>query len=340
MAEPAVRARTLRQRAAVLRADARLAVGLAAVFATAIDGIVDEIERLVRRLDGGDLSPDDPAVATLLAEIESAIAGLVPIVVRAIVAARREATAVASLHAGQQVADDDDAPPVPLVGRAERGQVVGIDPRGPLALALLALGAQAVVAVRASLTAPASRETGTARAGVVGANVRTALAQVVGGVDGAGVPRLGWLEMVSRSTLMDAYRDGLTGGYANANDPAESWRWVASLDGSTCSSCVAKHGQVFPVTVNMESHRGCRCVAEPVRPGENAETGADWLRRQPEATQRTVLGIDGAERWRAGAFDLWHLLEDRDDPLFGPYKGHGSIGRAVARARSERERAA
>ena len=66
---------------------------------------------------------------------------------------------------------------------------------------------------------------------------------------------------------------------------------------------LALEGEFYDVASPLRTHPQCRCAMIPVVKGYRElsfETGEPWLRSQPEATQRAILGKGGYEAWRHG----------------------------------------
>ncbi len=118
---------------------------------------------------------------------------------------------------------------------------------------------------------------------------------------------------------------------ANA-DVVQGVEYLATLDSRTCPVCAPSHGQTWdledPAAPAIPRHPRCRCFYAPVlkswtdlRLGpsqrslfDGAPSGGDdfqdWLKRQPEAVQREMLGAARFEAWTAGA-DLADFTDGR-----------------------------
>ena len=116
-------------------------------------------------------------------------------------------------------------------------------------------------------------------------------------------------------------------------------QWVATLDDRTCISCGALDNKTFELGKGPRAplHMNCRCVRIPItrsakrlkdmglicdRAARNAEgmsgtvpadmSFPEWLKRQPEATQKEVLGRERFEMWKDGTkFDKF--VNDEND---------------------------
>jgi len=149
-----------------------------------------------------------------------------------------------------------------------------------------------------------------ASAGAIIANTRRRL-------NGQVIPRL---ETLVRTEMMRAYRGALFDQYA---DHVSQWEWMAAQQMRTCKACLAMDGKRFPMTVRfMPSHVNCRCIPTPVPEmldemlGGRAETGAEWLARQPDADQRAYLGA-GYGPYKAGELELDDYIGFSSSPKWG-----------------------
>lgn len=125
---------------------------------------------------------------------------------------------------------------------------------------------------------------------------------------------------ISRTEVLRSYRESSIRGMA-ANGVVERWRWNATKTARTCAMCITMDGQEFPVTTPFGSHPNCRCGPIPVtKYFTPRETGAEWFARQPEATQREILGPGKQEAYQAGRLKLTDLVGYRDDERWGPVR--------------------
>ena len=113
-------------------------------------------------------------------------------------------------------------------------------------------------------------------------------------------------DLVRSRGLGDVYkRQGLVRGF----------RRLATHDSRTCPACLALEGEFYDVSSPLRTHPQCRCAMIPVVKGYRElsfQYGEPWLRSQPEATQRAILGKGGYEAWRHGvplSLYLIHISE-------------------------------
>lgn len=70
---------------------------------------------------------------------------------------------------------------------------------------------------------------------------------------------------IARTEVLRAYRTATIASYKENRHIVKGWRWMATLDGRTCASCYAMHGQVFyfdgdPESKEFATHQNCRCT--------------------------------------------------------------------------------
>ena len=140
--------------------------------------------------------------------------------------------------------------------------------------------------------------------------------------------------IVVRQSNYDVYRSAMIETYRLSLDDAGYWVWRARLDGRSCAACVALSGRVFPLSRAFEhAHTGCRCMPQIIRHKADAgETGQDWLRRQSTDVQRQILGVRGAELFRAGDVELGDFVRLKKHPIFGPSYRSGGVAWAERKA--------
>lgn len=119
---------------------------------------------------------------------------------------------------------------------------------------------------------------------------------------------LGWTLALARRWLLDAWRKG-TGSTYRKRGGAKivGFRRVAQADERTCVACLLLDGTIYQREDEFTDHINGRCVLVPITdpnakpPGE---TGRDWLLRQDEAAQRSIMGNPNYEAWKAGKIGL------------------------------------
>lgn len=105
---------------------------------------------------------------------------------------------------------------------------------------------------------------------------------------------------VSRTEQMRVYRHTALQSYTHSG-VVRGYRRLATRDPRTCVGCLASDGEEYTLDVPFKEHASGRCTPIPVvigmptpKPQESTE---QWFNRQPETTQRSILG--------RGRYDLW-----------------------------------
>ena len=126
---------------------------------------------------------------------------------------------------------------------------------------------------------------------------------------------------IARTETLRAYREAAHANYKANDDIIQGWYWAASLSRRTCAACIALHGTFHPLEERMASHVQCRCTAIPAltgRPSPIAESGEAWFGKQPEATQRAILGTNaGYEALKGGDLRLRDFVGEKRNLLWG-----------------------
>lgn len=281
---------------------------------------------LALALDDGELTAEEAfglaALAYLLAEVEREGRRLADVTERIALTASPAAYREGVRQAGR-IAQDRGLPhQLPYVSDPAIWRQVA-----PLLAPLAFYAGDAVAAIRQQV-ARLIGETGLRRA------VTTAIDRTFGADPGG---TMGTMTRRSLTTagqaVVEVYRDGMIDTYREVA-PAGWWVWRARLDRRCCAACVALHGRTFPVSRPFDrAHVGCRCLPELVASrSATGETGAAWLAQQPEAVQRSILGVRGAEQFRAGTVELRDFLRLERHPVYGPQYRDGGIGWAERRA--------
>ena len=148
---------------------------------------------------------------------------------------------------------------------------------------------------------------------------RLMVANVQGDFDGG----LARAQVIARTETIDAYRAGAKAHHEANSDVLAGWVWLANLSARTCPSCVAMHGTEHDLDEpGPLDHQQGRCSRMPLvkpelvpgAPTPTIESGAEWLERQPEGVQRSVLGPRRFEAWRDGAYPVSRWAVRRESP--------------------------
>ena len=167
-----------------------------------------------------------------------------------------------------------------------------------------------------------------------GRNPRDTARLIVRDVQDAFDGGLARAQVIARTETIDAYRAGAKAHHEANSDVLQGWVWLAKLSERTCPSCVAMHGTKHD---NDEpgplDHQQGRCSRMPLvkpelvpgTPTSKVESGAEWLERQPEGVQRSVLGPRRYEAWKAGGYPASRWAVRRESEAWRPSYGPGPI---------------
>jgi len=108
---------------------------------------------------------------------------------------------------------------------------------------------------------------------------------------------------IARTETMDAHRAATQVSEKANREVLAEWEWSASLDRRTCPSCLAKHGQRFPLEEQgPEDHQQGRCARVSVtktwkelgfdipEPRSATRDSREWFDSLTPDTQREILG--------------------------------------------------
>jgi hypothetical protein len=119
--------------------------------------------------------------------------------------------------------------------------------------------------------------------------------------------------MVTRESTFGVQRRAIDQNYRDNADRLKGKMRIEVLDSKTCRACIPLHGVIYDLDVSVPSHPGCRHrMIAVLKSGigiQEVESGEDWLKRQPEDVQRTMLGGPGYEAWKNGEAQLSDFSE-------------------------------
>ena len=156
-----------------------------------------------------------------------------------------------------------------------------------------------------------------------GRNPRDTARLMVADVQDAFDGGLARAQVISRTETIDAYRAGARAHHEANADVLQGWVWLANLSARTCSSCVAMHGTEHALDEpGPLDHPQGRCSRMPLvkpelvpgAPKPTIESGPEWLARQPEGVQRSVLGPRRFEAWQDGDYPVSRWAVRRESP--------------------------
>ena len=167
-----------------------------------------------------------------------------------------------------------------------------------------------------------------------GRNPRDTARLIVRDVQDAFDGGLARAQVIARTETIDAYRAGAKAHHEANSDVLQGWVWLAKLSERTCPSCVVMHGTEHDLNEpGPLDHQQGRCSRMPLvkpelvpgTPTPKVESGAEWLARQPEGVQRSVLGPRRYEAWKAGDYPASRWAVRRESEAWRPSYGPGPI---------------
>ena len=156
-----------------------------------------------------------------------------------------------------------------------------------------------------------------------GRNPRDTARLIVRDVQDAFDGGLARAQVIARTETIDAYRAGAKAHHEANSDVLAGWVWLAKLSERTCPSCVAMHGTEHALDEpGPLDHPQGRCSRMPLvkpelvpgAPAPTIESGPEWLARQPEGVQRSVLGPRRFEAWQDGGYPVSRWAVRRESP--------------------------
>ena len=156
-----------------------------------------------------------------------------------------------------------------------------------------------------------------------GRNPRETARLMVRDVEGDFDGGLARAQVIARTETIDAYRAGARAHHEANADVLAGWVWLANLSERTCPSCVAMHGTEHALDEpGPLDHPQGRCSRMPLvkpelvpgAPTPTIESGPEWLARQPEGVQRSVLGPRRFEAWQDGDYPASRWAVRRESP--------------------------
>lgn len=127
------------------------------------------------------------------------------------------------------------------------------------------------------------------------------------------------MQAIARSESLRVYRLTTLASY-EASRVIGSYRRLSARDDRVCAGCLFADGREYQINEGFDSHVNCRCTLIPQLingPAIQYQTGAEWFVRQPESTQRTILGKGRYEAWQSGRASLSDMVTRRWDDTWG-----------------------
>jgi SPP1 gp7 family putative phage head morphogenesis protein len=133
---------------------------------------------------------------------------------------------------------------------------------------------------------------------------------------------------IARTETNRAHREASRLQYAANPNLVKGYRRHSAKDDSVCLACIALDGELYETEEPLDEHPNGRCaiipetltyadlgldLPDPPQP-DNAK---DWLQKQPESTQRKMLGGKRFDAFKEGKLDLGQLAQRTENPTWG-----------------------
>ena len=143
----------------------------------------------------------------------------------------------------------------------------------------------------------------------------------------AGMP-LSKALLITRTETNRAFREATRLDYANNSQVVKGYRRLAAHSERTCMACIALDGTLYALDEPLNEHPNGRCALVPdtityqdlgldVEMPPQPENARDWLTRQPEDTQRNMLGNARFEAIQRGELHMNQLATVRQNAIWG-----------------------
>ena len=143
----------------------------------------------------------------------------------------------------------------------------------------------------------------------------------------AGMP-LSRALLITRTETNRAFREATRMQYASNSQVVKGYRRLAAHSERTCMACISLDGKLYPLDEPLNEHPNGRCALVPetltyedlgldVQMPPQPENARQWLSRQPEGTQRGVLGNARYDAIQRGELRLDQLATIRQNAVWG-----------------------
>lgn len=133
---------------------------------------------------------------------------------------------------------------------------------------------------------------------------------------------------IARTETLDAHRAATQASEKTNKDILAEWEWFANLDRRTCPSCIAKHGQHFPLSEpGPDDHQNGRCTRITVtkswaelgfknitEPEPITQDSKAWFENLTLDTQRAIMGPARLELLNSGKITWDDLSQKVETP--------------------------
>lgn len=126
------------------------------------------------------------------------------------------------------------------------------------------------------------------------------------------------MQNISRTEMLRTYRQASLTSYQSSN-VVIGYKRLSARDSRTCIGCLAADGRVYGLE-GFDSHVNCRCTMIPILKGippVQFETGQEWLVRQPESVQRSIMGPGRYDAWQSGRATLDDMVTTVQNDVWG-----------------------
>lgn len=132
-------------------------------------------------------------------------------------------------------------------------------------------------------------------------------------------------------------RRGVQESWKQMDGLVRGWTWISARDKHCCMSCIAMHGTVHKLDETLNDHHSGRCTPAPITPswsefgfedGQDfapGETGQQWFERQPERTQRAMMGSARWMAWQDKAFTFADIPTEYNNEVYGKMRREKSL---------------
>ena len=134
---------------------------------------------------------------------------------------------------------------------------------------------------------------------------------------------------ISRTEILRSYREATRAQYAANPDVVKGYRRVSARDDRVCMACIALDGKLYQTDEPPQTHVACRCALVPETVSyrdlgldvpdrePEPERARAWFERQPEATQRDMMGDAKFAAFQEGKFGFDDLVTIEHSETWG-----------------------
>ena len=124
---------------------------------------------------------------------------------------------------------------------------------------------------------------------------------------------------IARSEQLRVYRQASVDQYA-ASGVVLGQKRLPAHDGRVCVACLSDDGTVYNLNQIIPDHPQGRCTGCPIvkgMPEISWTSGQDWFDQQPDAVQRSIMGTERFEAYKAGQIQFAQMGGYKFDPVWG-----------------------